>query len=265
MQVIFWGLLSPLSSNAQYASCWICHVLCALSPALNAPGFSTNLIFAPPPPWTYGGCCLWRGRILWLSNSRGYSVSCRGLLAVLRGWSVMPPMHLRDKVCKGFLLVAQLLLRPPLLDGGYFLRSPGYVSCRSFLQERNTCVEFLLLQRWQPGQALLGEKVILDGFFDIGDSPSVPCLLNLGGIALGMTLDCDFLQCLLVYSEEFSNLCISIGNNVRFYPFFKDWAHTPEGWHIVEVFWFYFKGCSINYGIKNVQKKVLTFWSLFVS
>ena len=25
------------------------------------------------------------------------------------------------------------------------------------------------------------------------------------------------------------------------------------------------KGCSINYGIRNVQKKVLTFWSLFVS
>ena len=194
MQVIFWGLLSPLSSNSQYASCWICHVLCALSPALNAPGFSTNLIFAPPPPWTYGGCCLWRGRILWLSNSRGYSVSCRGLLAVLRGWSVMPPMHLRDKVCKGFLLVAQLLLRPPLLDGGYFLRSPGCVSCRSFLQKRKTCVEFLLLQRWQPGQALLGEKSILDGFFDIGDSPGVPCLLNGGCITPGMTLDCDFLR-----------------------------------------------------------------------
>ena len=67
-----------------------------------------------------------------------------------------------------------------------------------------------------------GEKPILDGFFDIGDSPGVPCLLNLGGIALGMTLDWDFLQCLLVYSEEISNLCISIGNNVRFYPFFKD-------------------------------------------
>ena len=60
---------------------------------------------------------------------------------------VMPPMHVRDKVCKGFLLVAQLLLRPPLLDGGYFLRSPGCVSCRSFLQKRKTCVEFLLLQR----------------------------------------------------------------------------------------------------------------------
>ena len=25
------------------------------------------------------------------------------------------------------------------------------------------------------------------------------------------------------------------------------------------------KGCPINYGISNVQKKVLTFWSLFVS
>lgn len=113
---------------------------------------------------------------------------------------VIPPMHVRDKVCKGFLLVAhgsdclddahalvahlrevscgdellkrgvvhlrpflgfgkdilrprvdglvaQLLLRPPLLDGGYFLRSPGCVSCRSFLQKRKTCVEFLLLQR----------------------------------------------------------------------------------------------------------------------
>ena len=107
---------------------------------------------------------------------------------------VMPPMHVRDKICKDFLLVAQLLLRPPLLDGGYFLRSPGCVSCRSFLQKRKTCVEFLLLQRWQPGQALLGEKSILDGFFDIGDSPGVPCLLNLGGIALGMTLDCDFLR-----------------------------------------------------------------------
>ena len=44
-------------------------------------------------------------------------------------------------------IIAQLLLRPPLLDGGYFLRSPGCVSCRSFLQKRNTCVEFLLLQR----------------------------------------------------------------------------------------------------------------------
>ena len=73
-----------------------------------------------------------------------------------------------------------------------------------------------------PVRHSLGEKPILDGLFDIGDSPGVPCLLNLGGIALGMTLDCDFLQCLLVYSEEFSNLCISIGNNVRFYPFFKD-------------------------------------------
>ena len=39
-----------------------------------------------------------------------------------------------------------------------------------------------------------GEKPILDGFFDIGDSPSVPCLLNFVGIALGMTLDCDFLR-----------------------------------------------------------------------
>ena len=114
--------------------------------------------FAPPLPWPYGGCCLWRGRILWLSNSRGYSVSCRGLLAVLRGWSFMPPMHLRDKVCKGFLLVAQLLLRPPLLDGGYFLRSPGCVSCRSFLQKRKTCVEFLLLQRWHPVRHSLGGR-----------------------------------------------------------------------------------------------------------
>ena len=60
----------------------------------------------------------------------------------------------------------------------------------------------------QSGTPWGGEKPILDGFFDIGDSPSVPCRLNLGGIALGMTLDCDFLRCILFYSEEFSNLCI---------------------------------------------------------
>ena len=27
----------------------------------------------------------------------------------------------------------------------------------------------------------------------------------------------------------------------------------------------FIKGCSINYGIRNVQKKMLTFWLLFVS
>ena len=133
----------------------------------------------------------------------------------------MPPMHLRDKVCKGFLLVAQLLLRPPLLDGGYFLRSPGCVSCRSFLQKRNTCVEVFLLQSRQPCQTLLGQETILDSCPDIGNASLVPFLLNGGCITPGMTLDCDFLQCLLVYSEEISNLCISIANNVRFYPFFK--------------------------------------------
>ena len=194
MQVIFWGLLSPLSSNSQYASCWICHVLCALSPALNAPGFSTNLILLH--------LCHERMEVAVCGEVvsfdflivEGTLYLAVGFLQFSEAECVMPPMHVRDKVCKGFLLVAQLLLRPPLLDGGYFLRSPGCVSCRSFLQKRKTCVEFLLLQRWQPGQALLGEKSILDGFFDIGDSPGVPCLLNLVGIALGMTLDCDFLR-----------------------------------------------------------------------
>ena len=156
MQVIFLGLLSPLSSNSQYSSCWICHVLCALSPAW--------MLRASPRIWFLLHLCHERMEVAVCGEvvSFGFPI-VEGTLYLAVGFSqfceaecVMPPMHVRDKVCKGFLLVAQLLLRPPLLDGGYFLQSPGYVSYRSFLQERNTCVEFLLLQRWHPVRHSLG-------------------------------------------------------------------------------------------------------------
>lgn len=137
---------------------------------------------------------------------------------------VIPPMHVRDKVCKGFLLVAQLLLRPPLLDGGYFLRSPGCVSCRSFLQERNTCVEVFLLQSRQPCQTLLGQETILDSCPDIGNASLVPFLLNGGCITPGMTLDCDFLR-RFFNPKNFANFASEIDPasfEVRLEPSFRE-------------------------------------------
>ena len=69
-----------------------------------------------------------------------------------------------------------------------------------------------------------GEKPILDGFVDIGDSPGVTCLLNLGGIALGMTLDCDFVR-RFFNPKNFANFASEIDPasfEVRLEPSFRE-------------------------------------------